>query len=246
MFIESFECDVNVKDNLVSTVECKEKSTYKVGSHGSRGVQAVVKQELKFVRTKPADRSAVDLNSFQSQPITFEFSDKSVSDVEFNNFDHTQFLNEICRNVELYGLTNEHSNNFRNLVYKARTLTQNQLENLYKDSQAQCKLAGLTVSHAILFADTEEAFQAALSLLDSDAFSEQIYITEYPILTALARLQSPSASLLNRVRDYLDGKDASFAYLRKLYLVYSTLVRSHCNKNECSENDLVSFFILSF
>jgi hypothetical protein len=32
--------------------------------------------------------------------------------------------------------------------------------------------------------------------------------------------------------------------LRKLYLVYSTLIRTHCNKNQCSENDLVRHFLL--
>jgi hypothetical protein len=34
--------------------------------------------------------------------------------------------------------------------------------------------------------------------------------------------------------------------LRKLYLVYSTLIRTHCNKNKCSENDLVRHFKFYF
>ena len=40
-------------------------------------------------------------------------------------------------------------------------------------------ISSMTVSHALLFADTDESFQAVLSLLDKDAFSEQKQITEY-------------------------------------------------------------------
>jgi hypothetical protein len=100
-------------------------------------------------------------------------------------------------------------------------------------------ISSMTVSHALLFADTDESFQAVLSLLDKDAFSEQKQITEYPILTALARNQNPSENLLNTLKSYIKNLPNDFAYLNKLYLIYSALVKTHCSKNKCSSSQLV-------
>ena len=59
LFFEKYECDSKVKDNVVDSVECKEKSTYKIGGRGSNGVQAVVSQKLTFVSALPGqDRMA--------------------------------------------------------------------------------------------------------------------------------------------------------------------------------------------
>ena len=78
--------------------------------------------------------------------------------------------------------------------------------------------------------------------MDKDAFNDQKYITEYPILTALARNQNPSEQLLTKLRGYLSAKSEDFPYLNKLYLVYSTLVKTHCSKHECSKSELVFIF----
>ena len=99
----------------------------------------------------------------------------------------------------------------------------------------------MTVSQALLFADTDEAFQAVLALLDKDAFIEQKQINEYPVLTALVRNQNPSANLINTLQSYIKNLPNDFVYLNKLYLVYSALVKTHCSQNECSTSQLVLF-----
>ena len=96
----------------------------------------------------------------------------------------------------------------------------------------------LTVLQAIVFANTENSFAASLKLLDQDQFKDQITITEYPILTALARNTKPSEALLNNLKNYLLSKNADNPYLRKLYLVFSSLVKTHCQNHECNETEL--------
>jgi hypothetical protein len=96
------------------------------------------------------------------------------------------------------------------------------------------------VAQALLFGDNEHAIEATLELLDQDAFSNQRYITEYPILTALSRTQNPSELTLNRLKSYILEKPNS-PYLKKLFLVYSSLVRIYCQRKGCSENQLVIF-----
>ncbi len=93
-----------------------------------------------------------------------------------------------------------------------------------------------------MFGDSESTIEAVLQLLDKDAFSNQRYITEYPILTALTRTQNSSSQVLNRLRSYIASKDADFLYLKKLYLVFSSLVRVHCQRHECSQSDLVIIY----
>ncbi len=96
-----------------------------------------------------------------------------------------------------------------------------------------------------MFANTDESFEAALSLLDKNVFEKQVYITEYPVLTALARAKNPSLGLLNKLKSYLSSKNENFAYLRKLYLIYSALVHTYCKNNVCDESTLVNFLFLS-
>ena len=95
----------------------------------------------------------------------------------------------------------------------------------------------MALAEAIIYANTENSFNAALSLLDKDAFKDLLL----PQLTFLARLKNPSVSLLNKLNDYLSAKAESFPYLKKMYLIYSTLVSAYCRKNDCSSADLVKY-----
>ena len=97
----------------------------------------------------------------------------------------------------------------------------------------------MTISQALLFTDTDSSFEAVLSLMDKNAFEELKYITEYPLLTALARNQYPSKNLIEKLKIYLNEKQQDFPYLNKLYLIYSTLIKTYCNKNECKTSKLV-------
>ena len=91
----------------------------------------------------------------------------------------------------------------------------------------------------MLFIESEAAVGVALDLIDKDAYASQKYITEYPVLTELARYQNPSKALLEKLKSYLASKPADFAYLNKLSLIYSTLVKTYCTNNECDQSELV-------
>lgn len=92
---------------------------------------------------------------------------------------------------------------------------------------------------AILVTETDASLNILFDLLDSDAFKENSFMVEYPVLTVLAMAKTPSAALLNRIKTYLNNKDTLFPYLNKMYLIYSTLIHKYCSNNECSENNLV-------
>jgi hypothetical protein len=122
-----------------------------------------------------------------------------------------------------------------------------ELTQLYETSKNKCNLASMTISQALLFTDTDSSFEAVLSLMDKNAFEELKYITEYPLLTALARNQYPSKNLIEKLKIYLNEKQQQdFPYLNKLYLIYSTLIKTYCNKNECKTSQLVYNFALKF
>jgi hypothetical protein len=93
---------------------------------------------------------------------------------------------------------------------------------------------------AIVFANTDNSLAASLRLLDQDEFADQVAITEYPVLTALARNTNPSEDSINNLKKYLQAQKPDNKYLRKLYLVYSALVKTRCQNNQCDENTLVS------
>lgn len=142
LFVETHECTTQVKDGLIQQVNCEEHSTYKVGSRGSKGVQAVVKQTLTYLNVVNGyDRRAH--GPFESHNIKFEFTDKSVDDVEYRNFNVDKYLSDLCSRVQSNsGLDTEHSNNFRALVNNLETRSNNDLYNLYTSSKAKCDLAG--------------------------------------------------------------------------------------------------------
>ncbi len=96
----------------------------------------------------------------------------------------------------------------------------------------------------MLFADTDNSFEVVLSLMDQNVYDELRYITEYPLLTALARNQNPSENLINRLKTYLSSKPDQFQPLNKLYLIYSTLIKTFCTKNQCTQTQLVYIFII--
>ena len=100
----------------------------------------------------------------------------------------------------------------------------------------------MTLAEALIYANTENSVNAALNLLDKDAFAG-LRLNQ---ITFLARLQKPSAELLNKLNSYLSAKSETFPYLKKMYLIYSTLVSAYCRNNECSNEDLVSLFSFSF
>jgi hypothetical protein len=93
---------------------------------------------------------------------------------------------------------------------------------------------------AMLYSETDASVEALLVLMDKDQLKQVRYISEYPVLTALARHRNPSKDLVDKFNAYLAAKDASFPYLKKLYLVYSALVNRYCDVNSCDASDLVS------
>ena len=95
------------------------------------------------------------------------------------------------------------------------------------------------MSQALLFADSENSFEAVLSLMDQNVYDELRYITEYPLLTALARNQNPSENLINKLKNYLSLKTDQFQPLNKLYLIYSTLIKTFCTQNQCTQSQFV-------
>ena len=93
----------------------------------------------------------------------------------------------------------------------------------------------MTVVQSIVYSGSEDSFDAILTLLDQDkSFQEQKVINEYPVLTVLTRIQDPSKELINKLNAYLKAKDASFPYLKKMFLVYSSIIRNYCQKKEGS------------
>ena len=105
-----------------------------------------------------------------------------------------------------------------------------------------CVFFRIALAEAIIYANTENSLSAALSLLDKDAFSGLLL----PQITFLARLKNPSVELINKLNDYLSAKPESFSYLKKMYLIYSTLVSTYCKKNDCSVSDLVKYLEIIF
>ena len=92
---------------------------------------------------------------------------------------------------------------------------------------------------SFLFVHTDVSVDVVLKLLDFDAYNEYKFLNEYPLLTVLAAHPNPSADLLQGINIYLQAKPYDFAYLNKLYLIYSTLIRTHCTKFACSNDQLV-------
>lgn len=102
------------------------------------------------------------------------------------------------------------------------------------------------VSQALVLANNENSFDTVLKLIDENAYDSQVFITEFPILSALARNQEPSFNFLKKLKSYLESKSQKdIAYTRKLQLIYSSLVKTYCTNNECDLKvleDLSSLF----
>jgi hypothetical protein len=47
---------------MLNSVECRETSTYKVGSRGRLGVQAIVNQQLTFKESRPVSATPTTSN----------------------------------------------------------------------------------------------------------------------------------------------------------------------------------------
>lgn len=99
----------------------------------------------------------------------------------------------------------------------------------------------ITASNAIIFANTDNSFNTVLKLLNTNELAGQQYINEHPIMTALARHQDASRELIQKFKAYIQSKGSDFIYLKKTYLIYSSLVKSYCKNNECSQATLVRF-----
>lgn len=143
MFVESYECETKVKNGMINSVECEEKSTYKIGSRGTKGVQAIVEQKLVFVSSSAAI-NRMNYGPFSDvQDITFEFSDKSVDDLEYKNVDPKKFIMDLCNRLKgKDGLDDEHANTFRAVVNKLEGQSEEELLRFYDESKARCALGG--------------------------------------------------------------------------------------------------------
>ena len=147
--------------NILSSVECEEVSTYKVGSRGRLGAQAIVKQRLTY-RSEQSPRNQLygifcfynslifwrilifyfSAGPWEAKSVQFEYDDSRVNEPESANFNADEFVQEICQKGVQQGLTNEHSDNFKDLVLAIRGYTVSDLKSLFERSKAKCTLAG--------------------------------------------------------------------------------------------------------
>jgi hypothetical protein len=239
LFIEDYKCESHIKENLVNSVVCREVSTFKIGSRGIYGAQAIVNTRLEFVNSESSSSSANGL--LVAEKINFEYYNSKQLTIETSNFEADKFVSDICQNVLDTGLANDHSVQFKDLMLTMKSFSVSQMTDFYTRSAAKCDLAGLTAAQAIVFANTDNSVEASLTLIDNDSFASQKYITEYPILTALARNAEPSAKLISKIKEFLETKASDFAYLNKLSLVYSTLVHTYCKNEGCTESELADY-----
>ena len=238
LFIEDYNCKTVVSDSLVNSVACREVSTFKLGSRGVYGAQAIVSTKLQFV--KAVEASASSAGDLVSEKLNFEYYNSKQNNIETAGFSAEQFVEDVCSKVLESGLANDHSVQFKDLALTMKDWTSSEMVAFYKNSAEKCTLGGLTAAQAIVFVNTDESVEASLDLIETDSFASQKYITEYPILTALARNPAPSANLIEKIKSFIAGKPADFDYLNKLSLVYSTLVHTYCKNEGCDESQLVS------
>ena len=141
LFMEDYKCKSVVKDNLIDSVDCKEISTFKIGSRGVYGVQTIVNQKLSLKSVSLASILS-NTDSYESQSISFEYYDSNIANIEASGFSGDQFTTDICNNVLDLGLTNEHSSQFKDLVLTLKDHSVEQLISFYEASQNKCHLAG--------------------------------------------------------------------------------------------------------
>jgi hypothetical protein len=125
----------------VSEVECNEESTYKISSRGQKGVQAVVKQTLKYVSTFEGMNNKA-IPEFVEGQINFGYDVKSTNEPN-DSFNRNAFLDDLCaRSDKKNGLSNEHSHNFRALVNSLEALSSADLLAAHQDAEKRCSIAG--------------------------------------------------------------------------------------------------------
>lgn len=105
-------------------------------------MQAVVEQTLKYVTVRAL--SAKSFGAFSKKiDITFEFSDKSVDDLEYKDLNINKFISDVCQRTSgKEGLEDEHAHNFRALVNRLETFSEADLLKFFQDSKAKCALGG--------------------------------------------------------------------------------------------------------
>ncbi len=141
LFMEDYKCKSVVNDNLIKSVQCQEVSTFKIGSRGIYGVQAIVNQKLNL-KSVLATSIKINTNSYTSQSISYEYYDSNIANIEATGFSGDEFLNKVCDNVPEVGLTNEHSSQFKDLVLTLKNYSVEQLINFYNTGKNKCYLAG--------------------------------------------------------------------------------------------------------
>ena len=126
----------------MNSVECKETSTYKIGSRGKLGAQAVVKQSLKLKESSSSSSSSSTPSSLEKLSIQFEYDQTRSNELESANLNVEKFMQDICDKGVSQGLVPEHSEYFRDLVKSVRSKTSADLLKLYDENSARCTLAG--------------------------------------------------------------------------------------------------------
>ena len=125
---------------MLQSVECNEVSTFKPGSRGIYGVQALVSQKLTLIGSTESS-ATTDISSFESKEIAFEYHSSKNLNIETNDFNPSQFMSDICENTLEYGLSNDHSKKFKDLVLTMKSWSADQMVHFYAESQAKCQLA---------------------------------------------------------------------------------------------------------
>jgi len=223
----NFKCQSAIKDNLVDSVSCTEAFE----------TRAVVSSELRYASVELGGELSTE--KMVEGTLKFEAYTPSALSEATGEFSPAKFTAEICSSVLNEGLVSEHSVQFKSLVVEMRGWSSDEMVAFYENSNGECDLAGMTVAQAIVFANTDSSVEASLKLMESDAFASQKYISEYPVLTALARNRAPSVKLVEKMKEFLNAQEDDFEYMNKLSLVYSSLVHRYCEKNGCEENELV-------
>jgi len=237
LFIEDYNCKSVISDSLVNSVACREVSTFKIGSRGVYGAQAIVSTNLQFVGVAAASSSSA--SGLVREKLGFEYYNAKKLNIETDGYSAEQYIDDVCSKALNNGLANDHSVQFKDLVLTMKTWSAQEMVLFHESSAAKCSLGGLTAAQAIVFVNTDESVEASLKLIQNDSFANMKYITEYPILTALARNPAPSANLLEKMKNFIAGQPADFDYLNKLSLVYSSLVHTYCKNEECDDDELV-------
>ncbi len=94
-----------------------------------------------------------------------------------------------------------------------------------------------TIVAGVIYSETDSSVEALMEFFDKNI------LTDYVLITNAALNRNPSADLISKFKTYLKGKDSKFKYLHESYLIYSTLIKTFCSRNDCAAN-LVSLINL--